>query len=146
MKCEQCNCAMRHDSTVCSNSSCSSRYVCDLCGSQRLTSEPLSAARVPKAKWPDTSGFTAGRNVSQAPRSRQVLEDAGTGSHRPTADEAGLVRNQPNLVIDRETREAGDPGADATGGYNRDIHTDYTYGPPGLHAHHLPGLALEDID
>ena len=65
MKCDHCESAMSLGSTVCTSSSCSFTYHCDICGRQRLTSEPIPAGLRPATQWPGRSGYKPGYNPGE---------------------------------------------------------------------------------
>lgn len=112
MKCDHCESAMSLGSTVCNSSCCSFTYHCDICGRQRLTSEPISPGRRPGTQWPDRSGYkpgyTSGENSSADEHARQILDSnekrAATLAH--SSDDSLVLLD--TSVIDPLLEETGE--------------------------------------
>ena len=71
---------MRLGSTVCTNTCCSFTYICDICGHQRLTSEPIPPGQRTAAKWPGKSGYNPRENAADSEGARYILDNAETAT------------------------------------------------------------------
>ena len=105
-------------STVCTTTSCSFSYKCDICGHQRLTSEPIPPGQRTAAKWPDKSGYNPRENAADNQGARYILESAAADGDDP-------VVNLDTAAIDSGM---GEPDEDLT--------RDFTYQVTShLHGH-----------
>lgn len=123
MKCDHCEIAMSLGSTVCTSSSCSFTYHCDICGRQRLTSEPIPAGQRPGTQWPGRSGYKPGYNPGENTvadeHARHVLD------HRKPAVVVA-DKNEDSLVVLDASTSMTDPVLAESG---EDLARDFSYEP-----------------